>query len=149
MKPYITFTKKRLLIALALFICVGFICCEIYAAGNNTANAKTNADRLIFIKNSGYTVLSNEPSVKTVNIPEIFYDVYNNYNTLQQSAGYDLSLYKGCEVTIYTYRINSPSGYTGECVINIIVYNGRVIGGDVSSSALGGFMLPLNQTKVT
>ncbi|MBQ8741646.1 MAG: DUF4830 domain-containing protein [Clostridia bacterium] len=143
MKPYVTFTKKRFLIILAVFICAGFICCEIYAAGNNNANAKTNADRLIFVKNSGYTVLSNEPIVKTVNIPEFFSDVYDNYNALQQSAGYDLSLYKGCEVEIYTYKINPPSGYAGECVINIIVYNDRVIGGDISSTALGGFMLPL------
>ena len=56
---------------------------------------------------------------------------------------YDLSNYKGCEVVIYTYNINAPTGYSGECVINIIVYNNRVIGGDVSSVALGGFMLPI------
>ncbi len=144
MKAYITFTKKGLLIAFAAFVCIGFVCSEVFAAGNKQVNAKTNADRLLFIKAAGYTVLSDEPTVKTVNIPEVFYDVYNNYNTLQQSAGYDLSLYKGCEVTIYTYSINPPSDYSGECVINIIVYNDRVIGGDVSSSALGGFMLPIN-----
>lgn len=143
MKPYVTFTKKRLIIVFAVFICVGLICCEIYAAGNNNINAKTNADRLIFIKDLGYTVLSDEPTAKLVTVPEVFYDVYDNYNALQQSVGYDLSLYKGCEVMMYTYKINPPSSYTGECVINIIVYNDRVIGGDVSSTALGGFMLPL------
>lgn len=147
MKAYITFTKKRLLMVLAVIFCVGFICCEVFAASNNSINAKTNADRLIFIKNLGFTVLSNKPQVKTVNIPEAFYDVYNNYNALQKSAGYDLSLYKGCEVTIYTYSINSPSDYTGDCVINLIIYKDRVIGGDVSSSALGGFMLPIKQEK--
>ncbi len=144
MKAYVTFTKKGLLIMFAVFICIGAVCGEVFAAGNKPTNAKTNADRLLFIKGLGYTVLSDEPTAKTVNIPEVFYDVYNNYNTLQQSAGYDLSLYKGCEVTIYTYSINPPSDYSGECVINIIVYNDRVIGGDVSSSALGGFMLPIN-----
>ena len=144
MKAYITFTKKGLLIAFAVFICIVFVCSEVFAAGNKQTNAKTNAERLLFIKGLGYTVLSDEPTAKTVNIPEVFYDVYNNYNTLQQSSGYDLSLYKGCEVTIYTYSINPPSDYSGECVINIIVYNDRVIGGDVSSSALGGFMLPIN-----
>lgn len=133
--------------AFAAFICIGFICSEVFAAGNKPTDAKTNADRLIFIKGLGYTVLSDEPTAKTVNIPEAFYDVYNNYNTLQQSVGYDLSLYKGCEVIIYTYKINPPSDYTGECVINLIVYNDRIIGGDVSSSALGGFMLPINRRK--
>lgn len=147
MKAYITFTKKRLLIILAVFLCVGFICCEVFAVSNNPTEAKTNADRLIFIKNLGFTVLTDKPETKTVNIPEVFYDVYNNYNVLQQSAGYDLSLYKGCEVTIYTYNINPPSGYNGECVINLIVYKDKIIGGDISSSALGGFMLPIKQEK--
>ncbi len=145
MRTYITFTKKGLFIAAAILICICFVCFEIYAAGNDTSNAKTNSNRLIFIKKAGYTVLSNEPTSKTVVIPAVFYDVYENYNTLQQSAGYDLSIYKGCEVTIYTYSINPPSDYTGECVVNLIVYNDRVIGGDISSVALGGFMLPLKK----
>lgn len=147
MKPYITFTKKGLFVIFSVFICIGFICCKIYAVNNNVVDAKTNADRLLFIKNAGYCVLSDQPETKTVYIPDVFYDVYENYNTLQQSAGYDLELYKGCEVMIYTYKIETPHGYTGECVINLIVYNDRVIGGDVSSTALGGFMLPLIQEK--
>ncbi len=148
MKTYATFTKKGLFVIFSLFVCVGFICCEIYAVSNNDTNAKNNADRLVFIKSLGYDIINNEPDTKTVNIPEVFYDVYKNYNTMQQSAGYDLSLFKGCEVTIYTYNINPPSDYTGECVVNLIVYKDRIIGGDVSSAALGGFMLPLkNQSE--
>ncbi|MBR5472613.1 MAG: DUF4830 domain-containing protein [Clostridia bacterium] len=147
MKAYVTFTKKRFLIILAVFVCIGFICCEVYTAGNTIADAKTNADRLTFIKKLGYTPLCDQPNSKTVNLPEAFYDVYKNYNALQISAGYDLSQYKGCEVTIYTYTINPPNGYTGECVVNLIVYNDRIIGGDISSAALGGFMLPLAREK--
>lgn len=115
------------------------------AVSNFDDNAKTNSDRLIFIKNLGYNVTNNDPTTKTVNIPEKFYSVYENYNALQQSANYDLSLYKGCEVTIYTYTINPPPNYTGECVVNLIAYKNRIIGGDVSATALGGFMLPLKK----
>ena len=145
MKAYITFTKKGLFTVTAMLICICLVCFEIYAVNNEVTNAKTNSDRLIFIKKAGYTVLSNEPISKAVVIPDVFYDVYENYNALQQSAGYDLSLYKGCEVTIYTYSVNAPEGYSGECVVNLIVYKDRVIGGDVSSTALGGFMLPLKK----
>lgn len=115
------------------------------AVNNLDENAVTNSERLIFIKNLGYTVTNNEPNTKSVNIPEKFYDVYQNYNLLQQKAGYDLSLYKGCEVVIYTYNINPPVKYTGEWAINLIVYNNRIIGGDVSASAFGGHMLPLKK----
>ena len=143
MNAYITFTKKGLFIITAVIICVGFICFEIEAVSNKMPNAKTNAQRLSFIDNLGYNIISDQPSEKSVHIPEVFYNVYNNYNVLQKVAGYYLSLYKGCEVVIYTYRINPPNGYTDESVINLIVYKDEIIGGDVSSTALGGFMLPL------
>lgn len=145
MKQYITFTKKGFFIIFLAIVCIGFICGEIYAAGNNNANAKTNADRLIFIKNLGCEVINTQPNSKTVHIPEVFYDVYNNYNLLQKTAGYDLALFKGCEVNIYAYKINPPRGYEGECVVNLMVYKDRIIGGDISSVALGGFMLPLER----
>ncbi len=145
MKTYISFTKKGLLVILASFVCVAFICCEIAAVSNSDKDAQTNADRLMFIEDLGYTVIDHQPTSKTVNIPEVFYDVYENYNALQQKANYDLSLYKGCEVIIYTYKINPPSSFTDECAVNLIVYKDKIIGGDVSSHALGGFMLPLER----
>lgn len=126
-------------------VCMCFICCEIAAVNNTRVNAKTNADRLQFINELGYVVVSNEPTTKTVNIPITFHGVYEDYNSLQKSVSYDLSLYKGCEVTIYTYYINAPLNYDGECIINLIVYNDRIIGGDISSTTIGGFTLPLKR----
>lgn len=145
MKSYITFTRKGLTALFVAIIAAVMICLKIYAAGNAVSNASTNAQRLEFINNAGYEVLSNEPEAKQIIIPEAFSDVYKNYNKLQQSAGYDLSYYKGCDAVIYTYSIKTPDGYDGDCVFNMIVYNDRVVGGDVSSSALGGFMLPIKK----
>lgn len=144
MKAYITFNRKGLVALLVAIVLIFLICCEVYSVSNMQTNAKTNAKRINFIKKSGYTLLSSDPESKTVTIPETFSDVYNNYNELQQTSGYNLGDYKGCEVVIYTYSIQSPAGYSDECVFNMIVYNDRVIGGDVSSRALGGFMLPIN-----
>lgn len=130
-----------------MFLCVGFICCELSAISNNVKNAKTNADRVVFINKLGYTLLDETPNTKTIIIPERFYEVYTEYNRLQNKSGYDLSSYKGCEAVLYTYRIKAPTGYDGECVINIIIYNDRVIGGDISSTAFDGFMLPLKDNN--
>lgn len=78
---------------------------------------------------------------KTFTIPKEFDMVYNNYNEIQKEAGYDLLPYKGTECTLYTYEIyNHPFG---KCNANIIVYKGRIIGGDISSVNLDGFMTPL------
>ena len=128
-------------------LCALIICNELYIAGNSHKNALTNADRLNYLKTAGYTVLCDEPAKKDVTLPQKFSEIYNSYNTLQLSSGYDLSLYKGCEATIYSYEIDTPVGYNGECLANIIVYNNRIIGGDVSSASLGGFVLPLKQSN--
>ena len=48
---------------------------------------------------------------------------------------------------IYTYNIKAPKDYSGECVFNMIVYKGRVIGGDISSRQLDGYMLPIVKVK--
>lgn len=143
MRNYLIITKKRTFVIISLAICLIFIAFETSAISNADKNAKTNTDRLIFIENLGYTVIDSKPQAKTVNIPDVFYDVYERYNALQQKANYDLSLYKGCKVVIYTYAVLPPQNYSGECVVNLIVYKNKVIGGDVSSVALGGFMLPL------
>lgn len=145
LETYVTFTRKKLIFLVLLFICILLICNQIYLAGNIQGNALTNTMRLDYLKNTGYVVIEDMPSTKNVILPEIFSDVYSNYNDLQLSAGYDLSLYKGCEVTIYSYQINAPGDYDGTCFANMIVYNNRIIGGDVSSAALGGFMLPLGK----
>lgn len=88
----------------------------------------------------GYLVSENFTK-KTFTIPKEFDMVYNNYNAIQKEAGYDLSPYKGRECVMYTYEIyNHPFG---KCNGNIIVYRGEVIGGDISSVNLDGFMTPL------
>ena len=145
MKPYVIFTKKCFVVILSLFICFGFILTEIYAVNNGELNAKNNADRVDFIEKLGCDLLSTQPETKLVTLPEVFSDVYDNYNTIQKSAGYDLSLYKGCEVIIYTYQINSLPNHQEESVVNLMVYKDKIIGGDISSTMLGGYMLPLRQ----
>ena len=78
---------------------------------------------------------------KTFTLPFEFDMVYNNYNEIQKDAGFDLSCYKGKKCTMYTYELtNHPFG---KCNANIIVYNGEIIGGDISSVNLDGFMTGL------
>lgn len=144
---YITFTRKSLALLSAAVFVIALICIKVYGAANVSSDAKTNADRIAFIEQYGFTLSSTEPQTKTVTIPVKFSDVYNNYNRLQQSAGYDLTAYKGCEVTLYTYSIRTPDNLSGDYVFNIMVYNNRVIGGDISSCLLGGNMLPISKNN--
>jgi len=78
---------------------------------------------------------------KTVTVPETLDAVWENYNEIQKEGGYNLESYRGKDVTVYTYAVsNHPFG---EVYAHVMVCGGRVIGGDISSVAVDGFMQPL------
>ena len=102
--------------------------------------------RIAFLTELGYTVDPGTPSVREVLIPDEFDDVFQQYNELQKQAGMDLEPYHGKRVKCWTYKIlNIPD--EGEVRANIYVYKDKIIGGDISSTALDGFMHGL--TKYT
>ena len=81
-------------------------------------------------------------------IPKTFSQVYENYNALQKQAGYDLSAYKGAKVTIFTYPVGKVShDNDDDYYVTLMVYKGRIIGGDISSRNFYGEMLPLTNVK--
>jgi len=80
-----------------------------------------------------------------VSVPEQFDKIFSAYNEIQKSQGLDLSKYKGKKVYRYTYEITNYDGYSGTVYANILVYRNKVIGGDVCSADIKGFMHGLNK----
>ncbi len=103
----------------------------------------TESDMLSFISNYGWQVDDEPVEVREIIIPETFDDVYSNYNKIQLEQGFDLEKYSGRRVKKWTYIIrNYPETLPSDDFvrINILVCDGVVIGGDVSSVKLDGFM---------
>ena len=105
-----------------------------------------------FLAGFGWETPEQPEETVQVLIPEQFDEVMLSYNAIQKAQGADLSPYAGKTVTRYTFVVtnfyegdnivkNSDDTVT-ECDIraNVLVYNGKIIGGDVCSLALGGFM---------
>ena len=101
---------------------------------------KTNDDRVKFLEQFGWTVEGEPTEEVTVKIPKTFDKVLSSYNNIQLHQGLDLSKYAGKEVNRYTYKVTNYPDYSGEVIANIIVYRGRVIGGDICSSDVDGFI---------
>ncbi len=100
----------------------------------------TNDDRLAYLTSLGWDASPDPVENKEVQIPETFDDVYADYNQLQLEQGFDLKKYSGKTVSQFSYRIrNYPTGEQN-VYLSLLIYNGRVIGGDVHSAALSGFM---------
>lgn len=107
----------------------------------NDATVKTNEERVDYLGTFGWTVSAEPSETVEVVIPKDFDDTYKEYNVLQKSQGFDLSDYKGKTVTRYTYEItNYPTSTPDRVNVNILVYKNKVVGGDVTSTSLGGFM---------
>ncbi|MCD7774742.1 MAG: DUF4830 domain-containing protein [Clostridiales bacterium] len=105
-------------------------------------SAENEEQRLSFISQFGYTVDRDPVSAAEVVIPKEFDSVYEEYNNLQKMQNLDLEKYKGCTVKKWTYTVTNYPGFEdSESIrITLLVYKGKVIGGDVCSVALDGFM---------
>lgn len=106
----------------------------------NYNKIKTNEDRIKFLEQFGWQV-ENEPEEEvTVKIPRTFDNVLTSYNNIQLHQGLDLTKYSGKEVSRYTYKVTNYPDYSGDVKANIIVYRNRVIGGDICSADVDGFI---------
>ena len=141
------FSKKKLTIAiLAIVVLIAAILLifsgggEAKAAISLSGSARTAKDRVSLIKSLGWAIEEEPIETQSVVIPTAFTGVYADYAKLQEEQGFNLSKYAGKEATRYTYRVLNYPGVEDSVVIDIIVYRGKVIAGDVQSVRLDGFM---------
>lgn len=92
-----------------------------------------------FLESLGWETSGEPVDVREVIIPEEWNSVFEEYNDLQKQQGFDLDKYRGKQATIYTYQILNYDG-AENVVANLMVFDGKLIAGDVCSAELGGFM---------
>ena len=124
------------------------------SAEETSAGAVTNNDaRVQFLKNFGWDVSGSPTESSQVKIPEQSTEVYDRYNALQKSQGYDLTPYAGKTVMRYVYKVNNYPGATEPVYATLLVYKNQVIGGDVTDTAakgvVQGFQMPASSQTPT
>ena len=101
---------------------------------------KTSDDIVSFLSQFGWEVDGTPLEEVKIRIPMEFDKVMNSYNEIQKNQGLDLSKYKGKEVVRYTYEITNYPDYGGTVYANVIIHKNRVVGGDVCSADVTGFI---------
>ena len=143
--------NKKFAIAIVLALAVVLCLIIVFAGGRSRSDnsvqtmatstvVKNNDQRVQFLNGLGWDVEESAVDEQSVVIPREFNSVYEEYNKIQLQQGFDLSKYGGTEATRYTYKVLNHPDRSSDVVIDIIVYRGQVIAGDVQSCALGGFM---------
>lgn len=138
--------KKKILIAVgALILAIAALIAMVgrtspaqqeTAATNPTAGS--NDDRVKFLTDFGWDVTASPTESMQVRIPSDSSEVYDRYNALQKSQGYDLSKFAGKTVMRYVYQINNYPGATEPVYATLLVYKDQIIGGDITNTAPGG-----------
>ncbi|MCL1881145.1 MAG: DUF4830 domain-containing protein [Oscillospiraceae bacterium] len=96
-----------------------------------------------FLENAGWEIVSTPSDVRLVTIPKIFDELYEEYNKLQQSQGFDLNSARGKTATMYTFRVTNHSSNHKNVFANILMSDETIIAGDIVSYALDGFLEPI------
>ena len=101
---------------------------------------KSNEDRIEYLSAYGWQVSSEPLASQELLIPTEMDESYDEYLALQEQQGFDLKKYAGKRVKRYTYEItNYPSGEQG-VQANLLICKNTVIGGEVLSPRLDGFL---------
>ena len=121
---------------------------DVLNVDKSSIKASTADERLTFISQFGWEVSEDPVEVCEVIIPSEFDETYTQYNEIQLKQGFDLKPYAGMRVKRWTYSVKNYPGHENKNYIriNVLVYEGIVVGGDVCSIELDGFMHGFEKT---
>ncbi len=109
--------------------------------GERVSNViKETSDVAAFLKNFGWETSSEPCEMEDVMIPTEFNDVYTQYNEMQKQQGFNLEEYRGECAKRIAYEVTNYPGQEENVRANVLVYDGKVIGGDICSIESDGFI---------
>ena len=108
------------------------------AAPTSAPSMAENAHRVDFLRDMGWQVKDEPVQAGKVKMPRQTSAVYERYNNLQKSQGYDLSDYAGKKAMRYVYEVTNYPGAGDPVFATILVFQDRIIGGDVTDTGKGG-----------
>lgn len=112
-------------------------------------NAVTQEDRLAFLASLGWEAKAETEEANSVRIPDCGEGAMADYNALLHKGGWDLSDYEGKTVEQYQYQLKNYPDCEQTVWVTLYVWHGRVIGGDIHTAQLDGFMHELRPNNET
>ena len=150
MTAKVDFKKILIILAAVALLIIGVIL--IFGNKNDTVSTGTaavsgNDARVNFLKELGWDVSASPVESSQVRIPQEQTELYQRYNALQKSLGYDLSAYAGKAVMRYVYKVNNYPGATEPVYATLLVYKNQIIGGDITDTSPKGIMQGLSKPQ--
>ena len=133
--------KKAAIIFTAVVLAIAAI--VMLLSGDNASATVSGAvsdndARVAFLKSFGWDVVTSPVESGQVKIPKESSQIFERYNALQKSQGYDLSQYAGKTVMRYVYQVKNFPDATEPVYATILVYKNQIIGGDITNTSPKG-----------
>ena len=143
------FTRKK---ALTWILICGIILLLILTARSVFGNEKpldlnTTEGREAYLKSLGWEIDPDSESFRSVLVPQKLEGIMAQYNKIQLRQGYDLNKHLGESCRQYCYDVKNYPGGEGKVIVSLYLQDGKVIAGDVHSTAVNGFMHGLSRTE--
>lgn len=107
-----------------------------YSAAAGDADARRE-----FLSQFGWKTEADPVAVREVIIPSAADESFSEYLALQHKQGFKPEALAGRRAKLWSYRITNYPGADGTVLANMLILDGTVIGGDISSAASGSFTL--------
>lgn len=116
--------------------------------GENTAGYEmdSNAMRVEFLNSCGL-IVKPDAEIQDITIPQYFGAIYEEYNELQKTQGFDLKRYAGEEATLYRYTVLNCPEYPENVTANMVICGNILIACDITLNEENGFtkaLIPQN-----
>lgn len=144
---------KKIAIAIAAVAVVLLVLILLLGgSGDRTAagtGLSSNDARVQYLKGLGWEVSASPVESGQVRIPTKTTEVYDRYNDLQKSQGFDLTSFAGKTAMRYVYKVNNYPNATDPVYATLLIYKGQLIGGDITDTAVGGTIRGLEKRADT
>ena len=139
----LVFRKYKFIFATLVFAAVLLaIIIVLYSIDNSTNRMVTD-----YIESLGWKVEQSPVEISHLKIPTDFDAVFDTYNSIQISSGFNLMPFRGKSVSRYSYKVlNHKRSENTDVIASVLVYDSRIIAGDISSTEKNGFMHGITET---
>lgn len=116
-----------------------------------TLSVASNEGRIKYLTDLGWDVAAAPKESSQVRIPDTPSQVFDRYNALQKSQGYDLAPLAGKTVMRYVYEVKNYPGATEAVYATLLVHKDQIVGGDITDTGpngqVRGFQMPKDPSK--
>ena len=135
-----------LILFLAVILLLSFTAKRVFRQTDDF-DLTTLEGRTAYLQSLGWEIDPDSESFRTVIVPDQLEGIMAQYNKMQLRQGYDLNRHLGESCLQYTYEITNYADSDGRVIVSLYLQDGKVIAGDVHSTAVNGFMHGLSRTE--